>query len=434
MPVSPAALSAKSKFLILSLLIINFQLLEYVPFSVGPISLTILLELCLIGVFLPDLASYLRTRHRRQTVLVMLVIVMTAQVFTGFRPDFALARFRLASVSLLFYVLTIVAFSHDERRGLWVRRLHLILGVGTIFLFFFQNSLVSLGDSFNLSVRLGGNFPPAYLAMLLPICWERLRHERGVFRWLNLLTIVGAFGVEVLSASRSGFICLAAALLFTTIWLSSGKARLAALTLIVAAAVVAAFVDVQSLGGSALIERVSSMRSPELAAVGRTELAEAAVLFISRHPWYGGDFRAEVFPYLLEVAPDSRISVAITDGFWDTQSGPHNGYLNVMAEHGIPVGVLFIAYFIWLFRDLFRAARTVVNRENRALLRAACVSLVVFGIFMLSDHSYWASNYFTLAAILECYLSLCVRDLAWAQRQAVARLPTNPRAALDELR
>lgn len=420
MPILPAKLSLNSKFLIFSLFIISFQLLEYVPFSLGPITLTNVLELCLVGLFWRDIVIYLRKRHPRQTMFLVLVSVMTVQMFITFRPDFALARLKMASVSLLFYLLTIVAFHHDVRSTPWVKRLHLILAWGVIFLFFAQSDLISLGDTLSLSERLGGNFPPAYLAMLLPICWVQAQRERGIYRWLNLLTIVGAFGIEILSASRGGFICLVAALVFVALWLKKGKGAI--VFLLVTIAISSSMLSTLDL---AVLKRVSSLATPELAIEGRSDLMKAAVLFIERHPLFGGDFRAVVFSYLLEVSPDSRIGQGIVDGFWDTQSGPHNGYLNAMAEHGIPLGLLFIGYFLWLYRDLFRSSRFVANREDRELLRAACISVLVFAIFMLADHAYWAVSYFVLAATMECYVSLFVRMQAWSRYQ-------NPGAMFSE--
>jgi O-antigen ligase len=248
--------------------------------------------------------------------------------------------------------------------------------------------------------------------MLVPLCWVALRRERGVFRWLNVGVIAGAFLIEVLTASRSGFLCLAAALACTGLWLSTSRARIALL-----ATTTVVVVLVLSAGESVLVDRLASMRDPETAASGRLELQQAAVLYISRHPWYGGDFRAEVFRYLREAAPDSRISTAIGDNVWDTQSGPHNGYLNVLAEHGIPVGALFIGYFAWLFVDLFRTARRVAAAETRLVLRAACISVGVFGLYMFFDHSYWALSYMLLVGILECGLNLARVEHSWMARR-----------------
>jgi O-antigen ligase len=407
-----AGMTGKQRLLIAALIVISFQLFEYVTFSVGPLSPTMLLELALAGVFSMEVVTYLRTGHYRQKLLVMLAAMMSAQVFALFRPAFALARFQLVFSSVLFYLLTVVAFSRSPRTLGWINRLHLILGTGTMFLFLFQNIRFTFGDALNLSARLGGNFPAAFMAILLPICWTRMRYERGFFRWLNVATMAGAVAMEVLSASRSGFLCLVAAVVSMALWLSSTRARM---VLLVGAA--AAVIAIASIGETAIVERVSSMQRPEMAVAGRLELQEAALLFITRHPWLGGDFRAQVFKYLGEVAPDSRISLAIADNVWDTQSGPHNGYLNVLAEHGIPVGMAFIGYFVWLFRELLRAARLAQRPEQRMMMRAACVSLAVFGIYMFFDHSYWALDYLLLVAIFECGLAHSVPAEARSARE-----------------
>jgi O-antigen ligase len=218
-----------------------------------------------------------------------------------------------------------------------------------------------------------------------------------------LLVLIFAGGSAMLSASRGGTICLVVAILYVVFVLEKAAMRG---ILISGLLIVLIPLGIFLLGReNTFLTRIRTIKDPGTALNSRIPLWKAAALYIGRHPWFGGDFRAESRDYIMEVDPGSRMAELASSGAINYSIAAHNGYLEITAYYGLLIGFLFWLYFILLARSLYRTAAAIPTRpRDSTYLRAGLGCLAVFGISNLSLTNCFTMETYILWAMLECSL------------------------------
>jgi O-antigen ligase len=394
------------------LIVLASQVLSYLPKIPGPLTPTMILELVVFALLLPRLYyGYLRSNHRSRVLLWVLLSLFVLSFVHISETARMLLRVKLIFTCVYVFILVACVFQSPDHAH-WLRRLHLIPAYGMIL--GYVTFIVGLdANALDLSERIGGNDVPTFLAILVPLCWVQLRQERGGFRWLNLLVLIFAGGSVILSASRGGTVCLVVAVLYVVFVLEKAAMRVILIS--------GLLIVLIALGGLALgrkiafLSRVRTVEEPEIALNSRIPIWKAGAVYTWRHPWFGGDFRAQSRDYIIEVDPGSRMAELVNNGNINYSIAAHNGYLEITANYGLILGFLFWLYFILLARSLYRTAAAIRERpRDSTYLRAGLGCLAVFGIANLSGTNCFMNGSYVLWAMLECYLRVVnVRRRWW---------------------
>ena len=379
------------------LILFSSNVLSLVPFSIGPITVTMLVELGVVVALLGPLMVGLRSLDRRAKLFIFVCLCMFVLSLIHLDGIRLVYRIKYIFGSVYVYVLITCIFRGPGAMP-WVRRLHLIPAYAMLTAFSWALFTQLL---FDVRERVGGNDLPTYLAVLLPICWTQCRNEVGAWRVLNGVVVLAAFGVEVLSASRGAAVCLAFASIL--VFFTDKRSKSKWLPLVIALSLL---VGVRAYEEMAITQRVTEMiAAPKKSLQERLMLWKAATLFTSDHPLLGGDFRGNVGEYVSRVTWGSDAPMRIQRGELSTASGEHNGYLAATAGYGIVVGAFYIAYFLGLGRRLLRALRTMPDEHSRVYLMAGLSTLLVWSVGMIGSHIFLGWHYLLIWGALECALA-----------------------------
>ncbi len=230
---------------------------------------------------------------------------------------------------------------------------------------------------FPTPAALGG-----YLALILPITASEALARRGRARWLMLgLAGVQALGLLV-AASATATAALLLALLFALVGRAASMRRVA----FAAAAVLLILVAVVVQRGAEMTEFAGS-NSPWRLRAGNFRIATE---MIADRPWVGvgpGGF-GEAYPSYRRPGDNESRHV-------------HNLPLEIVAELGLPVGLLVSATFLFLFLGpLLRR-----TREAPPWWRGLEVGLAAFALHNLADFTAFLPSLLWSAAILRGWIS-----------------------------
>ena len=206
--------------------------------------------------------------------------------------------------------------------------------------------------------------------------------------FLRIMTVGGLIIISaafVRSGSRGGFLALLATALFVVLSyraISVGK-RVAAMAVVGLVLLIVASDRYWTQMGTILSDNDYNLTEE----TGRLQVWQRGLGYIVRHPLFGvgaDDFQAAE-GLLSEMATRQQYGVGVK---W---SAPHNSFLQVCAEMGIPGLVFFVGMLASAFRGLKRAPRSLRDAAGRspvpvALKQALTASLVGFivGSFFLS--------------------------------------------------
>ncbi len=383
---------------ILALIALNFQLLDFIPIRIGPLSSTMILELSVFVYLFPLIRIYARSLDRRDKYILIVCLCMFVLSQINLTGKFGENVFKNVFKSMYVYFMIICFFSGRPEYGNWLRRLHLIPALAMVYAYF-VNNVFSLNAGIDLSERIGGNDMPSYLMMLFPICIVQFKREHGLFKLLNLFVIGFGFLALIFSASRGGFIILltvSVLIIFTQ--KIRGKKQLVIISML---ALFALYVFLPQQNQFKV--RVSTLNDP-LSALNteRIPLWKAALLSIKENPLIGGNFRANVHRLVLEAAPDSNYARHILYAVAGGNFGVHNGYLAVLVHFGIIVGILYFIFFLSLGRAVLNTKRKIRDNANRAFLSACFISLCGYAVMNISFHSYIGMGFFVIWAMFQC--------------------------------
>ena len=390
-------LSWQQRLIIGTLILFNSTLLSLIPFEIGPVTTTMIVEVGVVAMLFPSLVRGFRSLNREARLFIAVCLCMFILDIIHLDGDRLTRLIKYIFNSIYVYVLVTCIF-RSTGSITWVRRLHLIPGYAILFWFII---LLAAQTEFGLSERIGGNMPPVYLAVLLPICWTQWRNECGGWRVLNGIIILAAFGTEILSASRGGAICLVCASVLVI--LNNKKDTMRWLPL---AMVALLLVGASIYKSAAITQRITEMvNSPKDASAERMRLWKAALLFTREHPWLGGDFRGNSGEYVSKVTWGTDEDMRFQRGQLSSAAAEHNGYLATTAGFGIIVAAFYFAYFLGLGKRLRRASRAISDQYTRDYLRAGLNALLVWSVGMISLHIFLGWDYLLLWGSLECALA-----------------------------
>jgi len=240
----------------------------------------------------------------------------------------------------------------------------------------------------------------------------RARSWSQRFVFVAALVVIGATFVR--SGSRGGFLALMATLLFMVMSyraISIGK-RIAAVTVVGLVLLVAASDRYWTQMGT-ILSKTDYNQTEE---TGRLQVWQRGLGYVARYPLFGvgaGNFSAAE-GLLSELAQRQQYGRGVK---WNA---PHNTFLQVAAEMGLPALVFFVAVIATTFQALKRspgslrdrAARPPVAPGFKQALTASLVGFIVGSLFLSLAYT---ELLYTLVA-----LALAVRKLEWRFRRSVA--------------
>ena len=250
------------------------------------------------------------------------------------------------------------------------------------------------------------NFLGEYLAALLPLAVAGALGATGRRRW-----ILGGAGAIMAAAlpltlARAAWLGAAGGLAVTLVLLPGQALNKKRLLLVLLGVMGSALVAAAAMGrlsaGGTPWEKVAATPG-QLAApgFGRRLWWNATVEMVRDHPLAGvgtGRFREAYPPYqarAIAALPDPATFVV---PFTSVES-PHNDYLQVAAELGLPGLALLLVSLGWIARDAARSIRRVEGCERawRAGGLGGLAALLVAGLFGFPLHT--ASGLFMAAAL-----------------------------------
>ena len=267
------------------------------------------------------------------------------------------------------------------------------------------------------------NFLAEYLAALLPLALAGAASEAGGARW----TLAGAAGLMALALpltlDRGAWLAAFTGIAVTFFLGAKTKAlrqRLLSTGCLMAAAILLAAVATErwTAGASPWQKLVGSWAQVTTERAGRRLWWDATLRMVADHPLAGvgtGQFR-EFYPayqgrVLASLGPDA---MAVTSA---SVESPHNDYLQVAADLGIPGFLLLAGALALLLRDGGAAVRQVHGPDR--LWRAGClgglVTVLTAGLLGYPLHT--ASGLYIVA-------TLAALAVAPSPRQAATVTPT----------
>ncbi len=232
-------------------------------------------------------------------------------------------------------------------------------------------------------MMIGGTYDVNDLALLfvvaIPFAFFLIKGATPFHRLLLVCAIALMLIGVVITASRGGFLGLLAISLFLLIR-SSGKARKYTLVALLVGATL-----IVATAPEAFSNRVSSIFALEQDynlkdRSGRKQVWENGLKMLIRHPFMGVGIGA--FPIAHGDFSNSKIHIA-----------PHNSFVQIAAELGLPGIALFLAIFItafWYARKARRLARqATMDKEWEwigAAIEASFVGFIVSGALL--SHAY----------------------------------------------
>lgn len=340
--------------------------------------------------------------------------VIVSSLLSG--SGFLIVSKYLAFLFFLPFVLVSVKTQDDLRRVLYAMAGTLIL----IFPYAYRQSL-RFGD--RLGVGLSEtNYFAANLVLVLPLAFAIALQQRTPGRRRMWLLGSGVLLLEIfLTSSRGGFLgLLAAGMVFVTRRRGFG----AAFTL--AAAMIAAIVVLPTDLGQRALATIGGAEPPP--GLEQSNMAHTALF------WAG--FRMIAAAPLWGVGPFNFKSLSGYYSGLDISFMAHNTYLEVAAELGIPVFVIFVSLLLVALGAFGRASRLHGSPEAEELagwgegLRAGFVGFAVAGTFISAEYE----KYFWVVIFLSIVVDRLIRRHE-AVAAAAADVPaTEPTAALAPTR
>jgi O-antigen ligase len=200
--------------------------------------------------------------------------------------------------------------------------------------------------------------------------------------------MIGGIGLAILAAlataSRTGLIALAAAVLVMPFF--AGKGRRGAATLLTLVVIGGAGLYFTSFASSDVREHVTS--ASQDGGSGRTTIWRVGTRMAKANSATGvgiGNFQTSTVHYLLEPGD----GITRSDHIIDNAKVAHNSYLEVWAELGIPGLTMYLLLIVAALVTALKSARryaALALREHEAIARAVAVSIVglAAGSFFIS--------------------------------------------------
>ena len=352
--------------------------------------------------------QFLHTWQARLFLLLYIIVMVQCAANPG--PPAANAVLHWTSFLLLFFVTCSLVTSVKRLRWTLFSAIGAIALASAYVLRSWQK-YHSLYAEFRAEGATGdANYFALAVVCFLPLALWLLVTQHNVYERLGyLFACIATTAALAPSSSRGGFLALGAALAFVVLKLPH-RVRNFAL-----AAVIMLVLGLAP--GSPLQRMVHPSGADEIGVNARWATWKAALRMIADHPLVGigpGSFRAVVTQY---EDPDAAF-----------ENLAHNTYLELGAELGIPVMLIYIAVGIATFRSL-EATRRLALKSSRSLtnvavgLQAGLIGCAVGIWFLTAAHQKFPW--------LVVFLSIPLRTLVLRSRRSVARSKVRCPAAVS---
>jgi len=199
------------------------------------------------------------------------------------------------------------------------------------------------------------------IAMLVGLSYvETSRWVRYSFRFLALCCVVAVVG----TFSRSGFLGLSLAVLLLA-WYS--KRRVLTLSVLAMAALaMVPFIPQKALERYKSIPTAADL---DPSAIARIQTWETGLRMVKAHPLLGvgpSNFQSQYSHYLVE----KYLSAANYH-----PRAPHNAYVALSAESGIPSMLLFVSFIVAAAIEMWRLRRQTKNIPSMRVLSYCCLTI-----------------------------------------------------------
>lgn len=275
------------------------------------------------------------------------------------------------------------------------------------------------------------NLFAGYLLLLLPWCLCATVELAGGWRAVAMVTSLAATAVLVVLQSRAAWLALAVAAVLSGIALLRRRRPLGASPQLcrgVAAGLVGLLIAAAGLGGLAFTDTAIGRAIHRLAITrphqqegptdgGRTMVWGIAAEMFAAHPIAGvggGNFTIRLHEHLRD--PESGAARDFSNLASDNWLHPHNDFLEVLAEHGLPGFLAFAAVFLLALAGVRRVLAGDPSVTDARLALAALGALVAYLVFSCLD---FPLDRISHQAVLAVHLAVVVL-VARAGRPAAA--------------
>lgn len=348
--------------------------------------------------FRESVPHFLRTWQARLFLLLYVIVMIQCVANPGPRAVNAVEHW--TSFLLLFFVTCSLVTSIKELRWTLFSAIGAITLASAYVLRSWQK-YHSLYENFRAEGAPGdSNYFALGVVCFLPLALWLLVTQHNVYeRLAYILACVATTGALAAGASRGGFLALAAALAFMVLKLPHRVRNFALATVIL--------LGLAWAPGSPIQRTLHPTTGDQIGVDSRWITWRAALLIMADHPFVGvgpGSFKAVVEQY---EEPDAVV-----------RSLAHNTYLELGAELGIPVMLMYIALWIVTFRSL-EATRRIATKHARFVadaaigLQAGLIAIVVGLWFLTAEHQKFPW--------LVVFLSIPLRTMATRAHRAAVR-------------
>jgi putative inorganic carbon (HCO3(-)) transporter len=348
--------------------------------------------------FRESLPQFLRTWQARLFLLLYVIVMVQCVANPGPRAVNAVEHW--TSFLMLFFVTCSLVTSLKRLRWTLFSAIGAITLASAYVLRSWQK-YHSVYENFRAEGAPGdSNYFALGVVCFLPLALWLLVTQHNVYERLGyLFACVATTAALAVGSSRGGFLALAAALAFMVLKLPHRIRNFA---------LAAVILSVLGLAPGSPIQRtLHPTTGDQIGVDSRWTTWRAALLMMADHPFVGigpGFFNAVVEQY---EKPD-----AVVRGL------AHNTYLELGAELGIPVMLMYIALWIVTFRSL-EATRRMATKHARFIadaavgLQAGLIAIVVGIWFLTAEHQKFPW--------LVVFLSIPLRTLATRAHKAALR-------------
>lgn len=246
--------------------------------------------------------------------------------------------------TVLWFIILFALFDDEQ----WKRRLFysflVATGVGVAASFLSLISGVGLWKSPEALLRNNVTQAMSFtIATLLCLWLVWGKRWQGSVRWLLLLAALFAGNVIFLSGARSGYLALFAGLMIFGLWHVTHKQRIAVvLVMPILVTMIAVSPHIQQRVAQAIQEWNNAEKSADLTSMGVRKMFYLHTLQIAAHHWVMG-----VGTGGFKAAYAEQIAGKYDPNDWRSEvaGDPHNQYLAIVVQHGLPG---FMVFVIWL--------------------------------------------------------------------------------------
>lgn len=364
--------------------------------------------------------------NRELVLLAILMGYFTLTNFTAWHPPAAWAYWeRVLKMVGMIFVTTMLIYGR--------KRIELLLLViaGSIGFYGFKGGIFSIvtGGQYRVQgpdgTMIGGNtFIGLAMAMVLPLLFAVARSQSE--KWKRH----AAYAVSWLTFIAIPFTYSRGALLGLAVVLPGIFPRLRKFILLLPLLIPIAFIA-KDLLPEKLVDRAQTIQTYEEdnSAMQRIRAWSVAMSIAKGSPLVGAGFDFEEFSdpnrWWSHVPPDLY-------GFGTMKTHvAHSIYFSVLGQHGVIAFALFLAFLVFIYRDLGRLEKQTLETPDLAWISPYARALRIGFVGYLVTGAFLNSAYFDLMYLFAAFTALFRREVLVFERERNAAEPSDGRVAIS---